>query len=535
MGERSGEWEWQAEAAAARTTAVIALGVEWIPTTRRSFSTGASRFGGADAGNAEADQKLPGFPIRCGSQDSHLAQGVENRQSPIFSDMSFLLTLLLSLRPVQAPRSEPPPILSADSVRALVAARVGHPRVPGIVVGRIAGAEMLRVSEGEGISGSTLFEIGSITKAFTGVLLADMVVRGEVALDDPVAKYLPPGTRVPERDGIPITLRHLATHTSGLPRLPDNLAPQDWDDPYADYDAARLVAFLAAHQLRRKPGASYEYSNLGGGLLGFALAHRTGASYGELLRKRIFEPLGMGESGVAESGKPARTITGHNSMGEPVPAWHFDALAGAGALHSTLEDMLGFAAAARDTVHGPLARAMALSQRDMFRVDSTTSIGLGWHRRTRGGRTLIWHNGGTGGFRSMLVVDPGSARAGLVLANSALSQDELGLALLDPAVKVPPLPPARTTVPLDSATLARYPGQYRLAPNFVISITPRGQAGLYLQATGQQRLRLYPSSATEFFLSEVAASIRFEMDSTGRVATLVLHQNGVQQRAVRER
>src|SRR3990170_3198749 len=174
VGERSGEWEWQAEAAAARTIAVIALGVEWIPTTRRSFSTGASRFGGADAGNAEADRKLPGFPIRCGSQDSHLAQGVENRQSPIFSDMSFLLTLLLSLRPVQAPRSELPPILSADSVRALVAARVGHPRVPGIVVGRIAGAEMLRLSEGEGISGSTLFEIGSITKAFTGVLLADM-------------------------------------------------------------------------------------------------------------------------------------------------------------------------------------------------------------------------------------------------------------------------------------------------------------------------------------------------------------------------
>src|SRR5262245_6567361 len=247
--------------------------------------------------------------------------------------------------------------LSGDSVRALVAARLTDSRVPGLAVGRISGGDILRVTLGtsvaggtDSISASSVFEIGSISKVFTGLLLADMVLRGEVALDEPVSKYLPPGTRVPERSGKAITLRHLTTHTSGLPRLPGNLAPQDPDDPYADYDAARLVAFLATHELRRDPGASYEYSNLGAGLLGWALATRAGVPYAELLRTRILEPLGMKETGVAESERMRSNLaTGHDQMGEPTPAWHLDVLAGAGAIRSTLADMLRFAAAARDT------------------------------------------------------------------------------------------------------------------------------------------------------------------------------------------
>ncbi len=452
-----------------------------------------------------------------------------------------ILSALLA-PPVAAQGSPPPAMPPEDSVRAAVARRVADSRIPGIAAGRLAGSSELRITQGlartgqaDPVRASTVFEIGSISKAFTGVLLADMILRGEVALDDPVARYLPPGTRVPEKDGAAITLRHLTTHTSGLPRIPGNLDPKDPADPYADYDAARLTAFLATHQLRRAPGAAYEYSNLGAGLLGFALATKAGMSYGELLRKRILEPLGMKETGVVETETMRKNLAGgHNEMGEPVPAWHLDALAGAGAIRSTLDDMLRFAGAARDTMHGPLARAMALAQRELFRVDSVTSIGMGWHRRTVAGHTMAWHNGGTGGFRTMLVADPGADRAGVLLTNSANDSDLLGFFLLDASVKIPPLPPARATVRVPVATLAEYPGRYVLTPAFAITITARDSTGLDLQATGQPKSRLYASSPADFFVLGVDASITFERDATGKVVALVLHQNGANQRAQRQ-
>lgn len=456
------------------------------------------------------------------------------------SGLSFPAVLFLLPLSMQEPAVRTVP--SPDIVRAAVAARLADGRVPGMAVGRISGKDVLRITEGRRTAGkpdpvtaSTVFEIGSITKAFTGILLADMVLKGEVALDDPVTRHLPPGTKVPEVNGATITLRHLTTHTSGLPGLPDNMEPADGGDPYADYTAERLSAFLARHQLRRAPGASYQYSNLGAGLLGWALATRAGLSYGELLRRRILEPLGMRQTGIVET-EPMRSnlAAGHDPMGVPTPAWHLDVLAGAGAIRSTLDDMLRFAAAARDTVHGPLAGAMALSQREFFRVDSVTSIGLGWHRRSRGGRTVAWHNGGTGGFRSMLVVDAGTGEAGVLLSNSAHGSDALGMMLLDAAVPIPPLPPVKATVSVDVATLRRYPGRYVLTPAFVITITARDTTGIDLQATGQSKFRLYASSPVDFFLTGVEASITFETDTAGKVVALLLHQNGAHQRGPRE-
>ncbi len=451
---------------------------------------------------------------------------------------------VVSLLPMPLAAQTPPApgVPAPAEMKALVAERVADPRVPGIAIARLMGEDRflatggrLRAADPSQVTSATVFEIGSITKAFTGLLLAEMVLRGEVALDDSVATHLPPGTRVPERDGIAITMRHLATHTSGLPRDPDNLDPRDQDDPYADYDAARLTAFLAAHQLRRAPGATYEYSNVGGGLLGWALANRADTTYGALLRERILTPLGMNQTGIeVTDAMRDRLATGHDGMGEPMAPWHFAVLAGAGALRSTLDDMLRFAAAARDTVRGPLARAMALSQREAFRIDSLTAVGLGWHRLTRRGRTLAWHNGATGGFRSMIVADPVASRAAVVLTNSIYDGDAIAIRLLDDSVKLRPLPPGRATVPVDAATLAKYPGRYRLTPAFVITITPRDTTGLHLQATGQQRFRLHASSPTEFFVTEVAASITFETDGDGDVVALVLHQGGIDQRAPRE-
>src|SRR5450755_4071616 len=175
--------------------------------------------------------------------------------------------------------------------------------------------------------GDTVFEIGSITKVFTSLLLADMVERGEVKLDDPVSKFLPPTVTVPSRNGRQITLLDLSMQISGLPRLPDNMKPADAANPYADYDAAKLYEFLSRYKLTRDIGEKYEYSNLGVGLLGHALALKAGLSYEQLVRRRVLEPLGMTSTSVTLSdSQKKRLATGYDSALSPVKNWDLDAL-----------------------------------------------------------------------------------------------------------------------------------------------------------------------------------------------------------------
>jgi len=175
----------------------------------------------------------------------------------------------------------------------------------GIVVG-VIGPEGRRViayghlekGDSRALDGNTVFEIGSVTKVFTSLLLADMVQRGEVKLDDPVAKYLPANVKMPDRNGKAITLIDLATHTSGLPPLPANFNPKDPTNPYADYSVDQLYQFLSSYQLTRDIGSQYQYSNLGGGLLGHVLARRAGTDYETLVRSRICDPLGMKDTRI---------------------------------------------------------------------------------------------------------------------------------------------------------------------------------------------------------------------------------------------
>jgi serine-type D-Ala-D-Ala carboxypeptidase/endopeptidase len=315
----------------------------------------------------------------------------------------------------------------------------------GIVVGvigpegrRVVAYGRLNQGDPRPLNGDTVFEIGSVTKVFASLLQADMVQRGEVALDDPVAKYLPASVKMPERNSRQITLVDLATHTSGLPRLPTNLTPKDPGNPYADYTVAQLYQFLSGYQLTRDPGAQYEYSNLGGGLLGHVLALRAGMSYEALVRSRICDPLGMKDTRITLTPEmKARMALGHNQALEPVGNWDLPTLAGAGALRSTANDMLAFLAASLGYTKSPLAPAMAA----MLKVRRPTGmpgleIALGWHVRTIDGKEIVRHNGGTGGFRSFVGFDP-AARIGVVaLSNTSttIGVDDIALHLLDASV-----------------------------------------------------------------------------------------------------
>lgn len=225
----------------------------------------------------------------------------------------------------------------------------------GLIVVTLAGEERRvagfgRCSKGDDRTpdGQTLFEIGSITKVFTTCLLADMIARGDVRLTDPIKKYLPESLRVPTYEGQEIALEHLATHTSSLPRLPDNLEAtiKDEANPYANYTVEDLYAFLSNCELSRPIGSRVEYSNLGVGLLGHLLARATGKTYEELVRARICEPLGMKDTAIALSPEQRQRLApGHTADGKVTANWDCPTLAACGALRSTGTDMLAFLAA----------------------------------------------------------------------------------------------------------------------------------------------------------------------------------------------
>ena len=148
------------------------------------------------------------------------------------------------------------------------------------------------------LGAETIFEIGSISKVFTAIILADMAADGLLALDDPVQTLAPEGVTIPSRPGQAMRLVDIATHRSALPRLPDNMSPADRSNPYADYTPQMLYDFLNGHELSRDVGAEFEYSNLAVGMLGHLLALKSGMDYEELVTERILDPLGMVNTGI---------------------------------------------------------------------------------------------------------------------------------------------------------------------------------------------------------------------------------------------
>ncbi|HEY0796117.1 MAG TPA: serine hydrolase domain-containing protein [Acidisarcina sp.] len=361
---------------------------------------------------------------------------------------------------------QPSPIPSEDAIRKILVDRIDalHQSV-GIVVAivsaqgrRVVASGKLEKGDPRPLDGDTIFEIGSLTKVFTSLLLAAMVHHGEVSLDDPISKYLPSTVKVPHRNGRSITLIDLSTHTSGLPRLPTNMAPKDPANPYADYSVAQLYEFLSGYQLTRDIGLEYEYSNLGGGLLGHALALRAGMDYEELVKSRICTPLGMSSTAITLTpAMKARFATGHNADLTSAENWDLPTLAGAGALRSSANDILKFLSANLGQTKSPLAPAMAsmLAVRRPTNIP-TMQIALGWRVTTRDGREIAWHNGLTGGYRSYMGYD-GNAGVGVVVLSNAspvvgmyfgvgISIDDIGEHLLDPGVPLRQPPPHKLSV-----------------------------------------------------------------------------------------
>ena len=370
------------------------------------------------------------------------------------------------------------------------------------------------------------FEIGSISKAFVGVLAAEMIARGELKLDEPLSALLPKGATAPSFDGKRITLADLLTHTSGLPPLPPQLGPGvDPSNPYARLRADVIYDGLASVKLAAAPGTRYAYSNWAFLMLSDLLAQRAGKPYDVLLTERVLAPLGMKDTLVA---RDDGLVAGRMANGRPTPNWDVPvAFAGAGGIRSTLADMTQLARAmlgdVPDGAPPSLRSALAASRARLREASPQLDVAMAWHLRKRaGGTPYVFHNGMTGGFSAILLLDVDNRRAAITLADAAGGFDDLAFRMLDSGA---PLASPRRKVALDLSAAQAALGRYELAPGFVLTLALDTDR-LYAQATGQGRFELLQDSRGDYYTLVADILVRMQRDADGRAAGLTLFQGG---------
>ena len=443
---------------------------------------------------------------------------------------------------------------SDQDIRALLTERIDvRGQGVGMVVGVIDAGGRRVVAHGEmeqaggrRVGADTLFEIGSATKAFTTLLLAEMAERGEVALEDPVDRYLPAGVTAPARDGRRITLIDLATHTSGLPSMDPGFRTTDPQHPralagqaeaLAQYSAERLHAFLNRWTLTRDIGARYVYSNLGLGLLGHVLSLRAGRDFETLLRERVTGPLGLTDTVITpDEDQRSRLAIAHDGRRRPVEHMRLQALGGAGALRSTANDLLAFLAAELGYAASPLKGAMAaqLAPRrptNLMRMQTA----LGWHVNETANGEIIGHGGATVGTLAYVGFDRSRRCGVVVLANAREAGDEsIGWRLLNAGQSGSPTRRGQPAAP-NADTLDRFTGRYRLWSGAVLAVTREGKrlfAQLLLEDGARRPLReIRPLAPARFGWGDANMEVTFVGE--GPAAKVVLHSAGGDRRGTR--
>ena len=434
-------------------------------------------------------------------------------------------------------------IPSNEDIRALLAKRMEHNGV-GVVVGVIepAGRRVVAygksgAADGRPLDGDTLFQIGSVSKTFVGLVLADMVLKGEVKLDDPAAKYLPAGVKMPQR-GRPITLVDLQLNVSGLPRMPTNFNVHGEPDPIEAYSVQELYQFLSTYTPTREPGVSFEYSNVGVSVLGRLLGLRAGKEYEDLVKERVLLPLGMTSTSVHLSAEQLkRVVPGHAKDLLPVHSPEMKTLYPSGSMRSSANDLLNFLEANLGYRKTLLEQAMQFQMRVPTvpatqgpQVPGAPQEGLGWRFRETMGRSLTYHDGDKDGYRAVMAFDR-ERRTGVVVLANALTEDPpqaLARHLLTGETMAPAPPPVAVGkfVPLESALLDSYEGEYRFEDLGVFKVA-RQRDHLYIDNVGRGSPEPYfAEGPRDFRMRAEKPEVSFRTDAAGKVTGLTYYPRG---------
>lgn len=359
------------------------------------------------------------------------------------------------------------------------------------------------------LDGTVALEIGSVSKTMTAALLASLAEEGKLGLDDPLSQHLPATARVPSFQGQPILLKHLVTHTSGLPSIPDGLALSNPQDPYAALTGDQLLEALSAVELTRAPGTAWEYSNFGVMLESWVVARATGTDLESALRARLFEPLGMHSSHVAQPPPGVRAAAGHVQSGEVTSPWHFPVdLAGVGGVRSTLDDMILYAQAHLGRADPATAAALRATH-DAVDLGSPRragdpEMGMAWIRASLNGKTALLHEGETGGFSSIVAIVPEDDRAVIALSDTAIgnagAMAEVAAYFLGTIAQMPG--PREVTTP-SAPLLQEMAGRYRVE-GLEVELEARGDALVVHLPDGTELALGYDSRGDFYPLSEDA-------------------------------
>ncbi|PIB32664.1 serine hydrolase [Maribacter sp. 4G9] len=374
------------------------------------------------------------------------------------------------------------------------------------------------------VNRNTVYEIGSISKVFTAILLAQQVLNDELKLDDEANAFLPDSIRIPVMGDKEITFGNLSDHTSGLPRMPGNFAPSNLNNPYSDYTVEQMYEFISNYTPIRAVGSEYEYSNLAQGLLGNLLARNKNTIYEELMVKTIADPLELKDTRIVLTEKMRENLALGHSGGHIVENWDIPTLAGAGGIRSSTFDMAIFISANLGYTNTELIKAMELTHKVRHNKAGELSVGLGWHIKEGSNGDIIWHNGGTGGYRAFAGFVKESGQGVVLLTNSTNGADDIGLNLLDPDSDLAELKFKSDAIELPETTLKRYIGVYEVEPEFLITLTLEGSQ-LFAQGTGQEKSPIYPESKFKFFSPLDGIEITFQIEEQ-QVKSLEVIQNG---------
>lgn len=348
------------------------------------------------------------------------------------------------------------------------------------------------------IGPDSAFEIGSVSKTMTAALLAELIRRGEGSLNDPLADWLPEGTAVPAFEGQPILLRHVVTHSAGLPALPPGVPIANPADPYAAMAPDDVLQALGRVELARPPGAATEYSNFASMLLSLAVARRAGMDFEQLAEEWLFTPLDMAGAYVEDRPEGVRVAAGHLPTGAVAPAWNFHAdMAGVGGVRATLDDMVAYVQGQMGQRETPLRGAFDATQQ-LLEGEGGTGFAMNWMVAMLDDRSVHMHEGGTGGFSSLVAFDRARGRGVVVLSDTSLHSlgglGGIGRHLLDEAF---PLDGPRTVATPEETLLDGLAGSWQVQ-GMPMEVRRKGGT-LEVQVAGQPPFELGYDSEGDFY------------------------------------